>query len=135
MPRTMSSLARGTALALSAVTAALGIAAVALVLLPPFSWQAWQYALLTLEFSLFLALVAVLGVGLALLCLRGGRRRAPIVLASINAAALVAALVPPAALWSTARDAGAELSLAEYTAGLATSADRDPTTLTYATVE
>ena len=133
MSRRTSHLARGTALTLSAATAVLGIAATALVLLPPLSWQTWQYALLTLEFSLFLALATMLGAALALLCSRGRHRRTPITLVSINTVLLIAALVPPAALWSTARDTGAELSLAEYTAGLATSTDRDPTTLVYTT--
>ena len=129
-----SSTGRKLALTLAGVTATTGTAAVALVLLPPFSWTVWQYALLTLEFSLFLALAAAFGTALALACTRSEHRRAPIALTTINATVLLAALVPSATLWSTARDTGTELSPTEYTAGLATSTDRDPTTLVYTTL-
>ncbi|MBE2998852.1 alpha/beta hydrolase [Nocardiopsis sp. HNM0947] len=131
---TAGTVARRTALALAGLTALAGIAAVALVLMPPPTWEAWQYALLALEFSLFAALVAAFGAALALAA-RPGNTRLRAVLVSANALVLAAALVPSAALWSTARDLGADLSLSDHTAGLSTVADREPTTLTYATVD
>ena len=104
-----------------------GVIALALVLLPPPSWEAWQYALLTLEFSLWLILPALLGLALALMAQgRWGRS-----LAGVNALLLILALVPSAALWHTARNEGTPLSLGGYTAGLATSTDREPLTLAY----
>ncbi|GAB3711759.1 alpha/beta hydrolase [Nocardiopsis oceani] len=143
--------ARTALLVLAGLLALPGTAATLLVLLPPVSWGGWQYALLALEFSLFLTLPAALGLVLALLAARkrrrsdspdptGGRpadhrRTAPLVLAGINAVLLVAALVPSASLWSTARGEGAQLSLGEYTAGLADSADREPRTLEYTSVD
>ncbi|AFR06903.1 alpha/beta hydrolase [Nocardiopsis alba] len=112
-----------------------GVAALALVLAPPLSWEGWQYALLTLEFSLFLALPALLGLLLALSAGRGGRTRVTTGFATVNALLLITALVPSASLWNTARAEGAPLSLGEYTAGPATSTDREPTTLTYHRVD
>lgn len=164
--------ARWTALLVAGGTALLGAAAVALVLLPPPSWEAWQYGLLALEFSLVFAALAAVGLVLALLGrFRGGRdtagqgtagrdragrdragrdaagrnaagrdwagradrwrRRLAAVAAAANAAVLALAVVPPAAIWSTARDEGVRLSLAEYTAGLSTTADRAPETRVY----
>lgn len=125
---------RTALLVLSALLALPGAAALLLVLLPPVSWGGWQYALLALEFSLVLAVPAALGLALALLVYRSGRRASP-ALAGLNAVLLVVALVPGAALWSTARAEGVRLSLGEYTSGLATSADREPLTLEYAAVD
>lgn len=122
---------RSAPLLLSGLLALPGLTAVALVLLPPVSWSAWQYGLLALEFALFLTVPAALGLALALFAY-GPRRAAPLLLAGLNAVLLVAALVPAASLWSTARDEGAPLRMSEYTAGLATSADREPLTLEYA---
>ncbi|WP_017581486.1 alpha/beta hydrolase [Nocardiopsis valliformis] len=113
-----------------------GLGATALVLLPPVSWGAWQYGLLALEFALFLALPAALGLLLALLSRRPRPRdthpRVTLALAGLNAALLAAALAPAVSLWSTARAEGTPLRLSEYTAGPATSADRAPLTLEYA---
>ncbi|MBR8742340.1 alpha/beta hydrolase [Nocardiopsis sp. MG754419] len=120
-------LLRRTLLVFSGLCALPGIASLALVLSPPPSWEAWQYALLVLEFSLFLALPALLG----LLVGSFARGRWGGALAVVNALLLVLALVPSVALWSTARDEGAPLSPAAYTAGLSTTTDREPTTLTY----
>ncbi len=122
---------RTALLALSALSTLPGIAATALVLLPPVSWSAWQFALLALEFSLFLALPAALGLVLALFGYRF-RRRAALTLAGLNATLLAASLVPAASLWSTAHAEGAPLRISEYTAGLATSAVRAPRTVEYA---
>ncbi|WP_017585920.1 alpha/beta hydrolase [Nocardiopsis ganjiahuensis] len=122
---------RTALLVLSGLLALPGVAATALVLLPPVSWSAWQYALLALEFSLFLTLPAVLGLVLALYAYRF-RRRASLALAGLNAVLLTTSLVPAASLWSAARAEGATLSLTEYTAGTATSADREPLTVEYA---
>lgn len=120
-------MARPLLLTFSGLLCLPGLLALALVLLPPRSWEVWQYALLTLEFSLWLALPALLGLALALMA-RGRWGRS---LAGINVLLLLLALVPSATLWHTARDEGVPLSLSEYTAGLATSTDRDPLTLTY----
>ncbi|MEE2046689.1 hypothetical protein Q7689_25475, partial [Nocardiopsis tropica] len=149
--RPAAAVGRRAALAAACITALPGAAAAALVLLPPPSWDAWQYALLALEFSLVFAVPAAAGLLIALTVLFRGRRRSPrerdgapapgpsagrgrrlaAVAAAANAAVLAAALVPPAAIWSTARAEGARLSLAEYTAGLSTSADREPETRVY----
>ncbi|MEE2053125.1 alpha/beta hydrolase [Nocardiopsis tropica] len=150
--RLVAAVGRRAALATACITALPGAAAAALVLLPPPSWDAWQYALLALEFSLVFAVPAAAGLLIALTVLfrlRGrsprerdgvpaagpsagrGRRRLAAVAAAANAAVLAAALAPPAAIWSTARAEGARLSLAEYTAGLSTSADREPETRVY----
>ncbi|MFL1377677.1 alpha/beta hydrolase [Nocardiopsis protaetiae] len=118
-------------LLLSGAAALLVTAAIAVVLLPPPSWEFWQYGLLTLEFALFPAAVAALGLLLALAG-RASRPRVAAVLAAVNAVALTAALVPPAATWRAARQAGAPVSLNGYTDGLAVSADREPLTLVYA---
>lgn len=122
---------RPLSLLLSALTALLCAAAVAVVLLPPPSWEFWQYGLLVLEFALLPAAAATLGVLLALAG-RAARPRAAAVLAAANAVALAAALVPPASTWWAARQAGAPVSLGGYADGLATSADREPRTLVYA---
>ena len=110
------------------------LAALGLILLPPPSWPAWQYALLALEFSVLFALLALLGLVLALSARRGGRGRGPLLLAGANALLLVLALVPPASLWATARAEGARLDPLQYTAGLATTTDREPVTVEYARV-
>jgi acetyl esterase/lipase len=142
--------ARWLATALAGTTALVGAGAAALVLLPPPSWDAWQYGLLVLEFSLVFAALAVVGLVPALLAAgrprprkdtgrrpdegsRGAvrRRRLAVTAAAANGAVLVAALVPPASVWSTARAQGARLDLGEYAAGLATSADRAPETRVY----
>lgn len=124
MPRP---LVRRTLLTLSTLFALPGIVALALVLLPPPSWDAWQYALLILEFSLWLTLPALCGLAFALFA----RGRWGWSLAGANALLLLLALVPSTALWNTARTKDAPLSLGAYTSGLATSTDRDPLTLTY----
>ncbi|NKZ01868.1 alpha/beta hydrolase [Nocardiopsis alborubida] len=144
--------ARWLATVLAGTTALLGAGAAALVLLPPLSWNAWQYGLLVLEFSLVFAVLAVFGLALALAAAgrprprtREGagrnagarstgavwRRRLAAAAAAANGAVLVAALVPPASVWSAARAEGARLDLGEYAAGLATSADRAPETRVY----
>lgn len=120
-------LVRRTLLALSLLFALPGVAALALVLFPPLSWEGWQFALLVLEFSLFLTLPASCGLALALLA----RGRWGWTLAGANALLLVLALVPSAALWNTARTEEAPLSLGAYTAGPATDTDREPLTTTY----
>jgi len=137
---------RRVALATAFTTALAGTAAAALVLLPPPSWEAWQYGLMVLEFSLLFAVLAAVGLVLALAsrsrihpgtAQRAGpdtgrwRQRLAAAAVAANAAVLLAALVPPAAIWSTARAEGARLSLGGYTAGLATSTDREPETRTY----
>ncbi|MFD6948794.1 esterase [Nocardiopsis sp. TSRI0078] len=143
---------RWAATVVAGATALLGMGAAALVLLPPPSWTAWRFGLLALEFSLVFAVLAALGLLLSLPASvrprrRAGtetgrrprtgaavavrRRRLAAVAAAANAAVLAAALVPPAAIWSTARAEGVPLDLGEYTAGLATSADREPGTRVY----
>lgn len=124
MPRP---LLRRTLLTLSLLPVLTGVAALALVLAPPPSWDGWQLALLTLEFSLLLTLPALFGLALALVV----RGRWGWTLAGANALLLVLALVPSAALWNTARTEEAPLSLGAFTAGPATETDRDPLTLTY----
>ncbi|PDP85849.1 esterase [Glycomyces fuscus] len=148
--------ARWLATALAGATALLGAGAAALVLLPPPSWNAWQYGLLVLEFSLVFAALAAAGLVLALLAAgrprprgREGagrppharntgtvwRRRLAASAAAVNGALLVAAVVPPASIWSTARAESARLDLGEYAAGLSTSADREPETRVYLHVD
>ena len=124
-------LVRRTLLALSLLFALPGIAALALVLLPPPSWEGWRFALLALEFSLLSALPALFGLALALLV----RGRWGGTLAGANALLLVLALVPSAALWNTARTEDAPLDLGAYTAGPATDTDREPLTTTYHRVD
>ena len=104
--------------------------AAAVVLLPPPSWEFWQYALLILEFSLFAAATEALGLILALAG-HAARPRTATVLAAANTVALAAALAPPASTWWAARQAGAPVSFSGYTDSLATSADREPLTLVY----
>ncbi|ACU96422.1 alpha/beta hydrolase [Saccharomonospora viridis] len=124
------------ALALSALSAVALVAAAALVLLPPPSYDVWQLALLVLEFALVPAGVALAGTALAVLALRWTTwRRTSTVVAGLNAVALVAALVPPVALWNTARHHDVSLSLPDYVAGLAVDTDRAPETVRYATVD
>ena len=134
---------RWSALVLASATALVGTGAAALILLPPLSWEAWQYGLLMLEFSLFLAALSAIGLVLALLSrgraperrLRPGRARLAATAAVVNGALLVMALVPPAALWSTARTEGVRLDLGQYTAGFATDTDRAPRTHVYLRTE
>ncbi|MBB6118404.1 alpha/beta hydrolase [Nocardiopsis algeriensis] len=123
----LAAVGRRCATALTFATALTGAGATALVLLPPVSWSAWQYALLALEFSLLFAALAAVGLSASLLA-RGPAR---VIAAAANGAVLVAALVPPAAIWSTARDEGIPLDLGAYTAGLSTSTDREPETHVY----
>ncbi len=129
---------RGMALAAAVILALLAVLGAAVVLLPPPSWLAWQLGLLVLEFSLVFALLAVLGLGLALTARarrpRSWARGLATSAAWVNALALCGALLPPAALWSAARDHGADLSLGGYFAGLSFSADREPVTRTYARI-
>ncbi|MFY7070407.1 alpha/beta hydrolase [Nocardiopsis changdeensis] len=122
---------RFVCLLLSGLTVLAVAAAATVVLLPPPSWDFWQYGLIVLEFALVPAAVAALGALLALAG-RAARPRAAAVLAAVNAVALAAALVPPATTWWAARQAGAPVSLGGYADGLATSADREPLTLVYA---
>ncbi|WP_193317870.1 MULTISPECIES: alpha/beta hydrolase [Streptomyces] len=123
------------ALGLAAFTAALAVLAAALVLLPAPSWTAWQLGLLVLEFSLLLAVPCALGAALAWGVRRRARRTA-LALLAVNALAIPAAALPPAAGWWAAREAGVPVSLGDYlTGGLAVSADREPETVRYAAPE
>ncbi|WP_199742363.1 alpha/beta hydrolase [Streptomyces triticirhizae] len=120
---------------MAAFTAALAVLAAALVLLPAPSWTAWQLGLLVLEFSLLLAAPCALGAALAWGARRRARRTA-LVLLAVNALAIPAAAMPPAAGWWAAREAGVPVSLGDYlTGGLAVSADREPETVRYAAPE
>ncbi|MEV5827702.1 alpha/beta hydrolase [Spirillospora sp. NPDC052242] len=124
-----AALAAGTAAALT------GLAAAALVLLPPPSWTAWQLGLLLVEFSLLAAVPAAAGLALSLLARRraAGRSRAAATAASAaNALVLAGALLPAASAWADARSHGADLGLGDHLAGLATTADREPETVVYA---
>lgn len=124
------------AVVVAALIAAVLAGAVVLVLLPPPSYTAWQYALLVLEFALLFTALAVLGVALALLGLRWSRwRRTSATVLGLTVVALVATLVPPVSLWTTARHHDVSLSLPDYLAGFSDSTDRTPETVRYATVD
>ncbi|MGW0479003.1 alpha/beta hydrolase [Nonomuraea sp. NPDC003214] len=118
---------RRLAMAGAALAAVILLPAAATALLPMPSLELWAIGLLVLEFSLVFAVIAVVGVVLAWLAARrpAGRRVAA-VLAVVNAAMLVAALLPAVSAWGTARAYGVPLSLAGYLDGLSTSAGRGP---------
>ncbi|ONK14167.1 alpha/beta hydrolase [Streptomyces sp. MP131-18] len=135
LPRARTAL-RWASLLSAAATATTALLAAGLVLLPAPSWTAWQFGLLALEFSLFLAVLCGVGCASAAFArgLPGPRlRRAATALLAVNALAATAALLPPAAAWRTAQAHGIGLSLRDYvTGGLAVTADREPETIAYA---
>lgn len=65
-------------------------------------------------YSLWLAIAAVLGIGVALLAHRAGRRRSPLVAVALGVTTVVLCLVPVVQGWRTASQEGVALSLAEY---------------------
>ncbi|PWV57411.1 MULTISPECIES: alpha/beta hydrolase [Nocardiopsis] len=111
------------------------LAGLGLVLLPPLSLAMWQAALVVLEFSALFALPALGGALLALRARRSVRGRGASLLAASNALLMVLALVPSVSVWQTARDEGVRLDPFQYAAGFATSADREPVTVEYASPE
>lgn len=119
-------------LAGSALLCLTTLAGVGLVLLPPVSLAMWQAALVVLEFSAVFALVSLCGVALALWARRSRGGRGALLLALVNVLLLVLALVPSVSVWRTARAEGVRLDPFQYAAGFATTADREPVTLEYA---
>lgn len=109
------------------------LAGTGVVLLPPPTLAMWQTALVVLEFSAVFALVSLCGTALALAALRSGGARGALVLALANVLLLVLALVPSVSVWRTARAEGVRLDPLQYAAGFATTADREPVTVEYAT--
>jgi hypothetical protein len=71
------------------------------------------FAVLAEEASLLLAVVALLGLGLALLARRAGLRRTWLVAAVLGAVTLALCLVPPVQGWRTASQEGVVLLLSD----------------------
>ncbi|MFB4313941.1 alpha/beta hydrolase fold domain-containing protein [Actinomadura sp. 21ATH] len=134
LPGPVRAAGRLSLLAGAASAAVTGAVLSASSLLPPPSWSVWQYALLAAEFGLLVAVLAGTGLLLSLLARRRRcRSRAVATAAALaNAAVLAGALLPASSAWKDARASGTELSLRGYFAGLATGADREPTTVRYA---
>jgi acetyl esterase/lipase len=123
---------------LSAVTillAGFALAAVLLIVIPPFSIGMWQLGLLASEFSLVVALTAAVAALLTVPLYRRGAHKFAFITGVISLVSLCGALIPPFSAWRTASHQHVHLSISEYFAGLSTSTGRTPSIERYGSAD
>ena len=127
-----SELTRGVLVALALCWTGLGLLLALQIVLPALTFTLWFLTVLAKESSLLLAAFALSGIVLAALARLAGARRAAVVAAAMGTAAVCLSLVPAAQAWRTAAAEDSPVSLTEQFAGLPTSPERSPETVTYA---
>ncbi len=105
----------------------------ATILLPVPHITFWLSAVFVSEFSLLVALFALVGLALAAIVRRMGFRRTSVAAIALGVATVVLSLVPVGWAWQTARTEGVSLSFPEYFAGISAIPEHPPTeTVEYA---